>query len=232
MLVILDPGHGGWDPGGGTNELWKEKDLTFKISQYQHRRFQDLGIPSRLTRTGDETLTPQERVTRINSMLTDNTILISNHINKSGSKGAEVIYSIRNSPMLAQMIADEIRKTGQNIRNVYTRTLATGEDYYFILRDTFANESVLIEYGFADNIDDKQRLYFNWQALAEAVVRAVANYLDIPYTPPYYTIHVVRPGESLYTIARDYNITVDKLIRDNDLVSDELMVGQELFIYL
>ncbi|HEY8395499.1 MAG TPA: N-acetylmuramoyl-L-alanine amidase [Bacilli bacterium] len=232
MLVILDPGHGGWDPGGGTNELWKEKDLTLKISQYQNRRFQQLGIPSQLSRTGDETLTPKERVARINSMLQDNTILISNHINNSGSKGAEVIYSIENSPQLAQMIAEEIRKTGQTIRNVYTRTTATGKDYYFILRDTFADESVLIEYGFADNIDDKQRLYYNWQALAEAVVRAVANYVGVPYTEPYFTIHVVRPGESLYTIARDYNITVDKLIRDNGLTSDQLAVGQELFIYL
>ena len=232
MLVILDPGHGGWDPGGGTNELWKEKDLNLKISQYQNRRFRDLGIPSRLSREGDETLTPQERVARINSMLTDNTILISNHINVSGSKGAEVIYSIDNSPLLAQMIAEEIRKTGQTIRNVYTRTNAMGQDYYFILRDTFADESVLIEYGFADNIDDKQRLYYNWQALAEAVVRAVTNYLEFPYSMPFYTIHVVRPGESLYTIARDYNITFDKLIRDNDLTSDELAVGQELFIYL
>ena len=232
MLVILDPGHGGWDPGGGTNELWKEKDLTLKISQYQNRRFQDLGIPSKLSRTGDETLTPQERVARINSMLEEGTILISNHINNSGSKGAEVIYSIRNSPMLAQMIAEEIRKTGRNIRNVYTRTNAQGQDYYFILRDTFPDEAVLVEYGFADNIDDKQRLYYNWQALAEAVVRAVANYLEMPYQLPYYTIHVVRPGESLFTIARDYNITVDKLIRDNGLTSDQLAVGQELFIYI
>ncbi|HHZ11608.1 MAG TPA: LysM peptidoglycan-binding domain-containing protein [Acholeplasmataceae bacterium] len=232
MLVILDPGHGGWDPGGGTNELWKEKDLTLKISQYQNRRFQDLGIPSKLSRTGDETLTPQERVARINSMLEEGTILISNHINNSGSKGAEVIYSIRNSPMLAQMIAEEIRKTGQNIRNVYTRTNAQGQDYYFILRGTFPDEAVLVEYGFADNIDDKQRLYYNWQALAEAVVRAVANYLEMPYQLPYYTIHVVRPGESLFTIARDYNITVDKLIRDNGLTSDQLAVGQELFIYI
>ena len=230
MLVILDPGHGGWDPGGGTNELWKEKDLNLKISQYQNRRFRDLGIPSRLSREGDETLTPQERVARINSMLTDNTILISNHINVSGSKGAEVIIQL----IIPAPCADlrMIRKTGQTIRNVYTRTNAMGQDYYFILRDTFADESVLIEYGFADNIDDKQRLYYNWQALAEAVVRAVANYLEFPYSMPFYTIHVVRPGESLYTIARDYNITFDKLIRDNGLTSDELAVGQELFIYL
>jgi N-acetylmuramoyl-L-alanine amidase len=232
MLVILDPGHGGWDPGGGSNELWKEKDLTLKISNYQNNRFQELGIPSAMSRTGDETLTPQQRVARVNAMIVPNTILISNHINNSGSKGAEVIYSIENSPILAQMIAEEIRKTGQNIRNVYTRTTATGQDYYFILRDTNAQESVLIEYGFADNVDDKQRLYFNWQSLAEAVVRAVAQYLQVTYTPPYYTIHVVRPGESLFTIARDYNITVDKLIRDNGLQSNELVVGQELFIYL
>jgi N-acetylmuramoyl-L-alanine amidase len=231
MLVILDPGHGGWDPGGGSNELWKEKDLNLRISQYQNRRFQNLNIPSRMTRYGDETLTPAQRVERVNSMLNENTILISNHINSSGSKGAEVIYSIRNAPTLAQMIADEIRKTGQTIRNVYTRTNAMGNDYYFILRDTGADEAVLIEYGFADNIDDKQRLFFNWPALAEAVVRGVANYLQIPYTPPYYTVHIVRPGESLYTIAQMYNTTVERIINDNGLQSDELAVGQELYIY-
>jgi N-acetylmuramoyl-L-alanine amidase len=231
MLVILDPGHGGWDPGGGSNELWKEKDLNFKISNYQNRRFQNLNIPSKMTRYSDETLTPAERVARVNSMLVDNTILISNHINSSGSTGAEVIYSIRNAPTLAQMIADEIQKTGQNIRNVYTRTNAVGNDYYFILRDTGANEAVLVEYGFADNVDDKQRLFFNWPALAEAVVRAVVNFVNVPYVPPYYSIHIVRPGESLYTIAQLYNITVDKLITDNGLSSNELSVGQELFIY-
>ena len=30
MFVILDPGHGGSDPGGGSNSFWKEKDLNFK----------------------------------------------------------------------------------------------------------------------------------------------------------------------------------------------------------
>jgi LysM repeat protein len=90
---------------------------------------------------------------------------------------------------------------------------------------------VLVEYGFADNVDDKQRLFFNWPALAEAVVRAVVNFVNVPYVPPYYSIHIVRPGESLYTIAQLYNITVDKLITDNGLSSNELSVGQELFIY-
>lgn len=118
MLVILDPGHGGWDPGGGSNNLWLEKNLALKISQYQERRFKELGIPAKLTRITDETLSPQERVNRINSIINDNTILISNHINNGGGKGAEIIYSIRDQPTLGLMISEEIEKTGQNVRNV------------------------------------------------------------------------------------------------------------------
>ena len=29
-MVIIDAGHGGWDPGGGTNAYFKEKDMTKK----------------------------------------------------------------------------------------------------------------------------------------------------------------------------------------------------------
>ena len=25
--IIIDPGHGGFDPGGGSNEVFKEKDI-------------------------------------------------------------------------------------------------------------------------------------------------------------------------------------------------------------
>ena len=235
MLVILDPGHGGWDPGGGSNDLWKEKDLTLKLSKYQRDRFDFLGIPNAMTRDTDETLDPATRVAIANRLINqnpgENPILISNHINNGGSKGAEVIYSIRNDGALARMIADEIEKTGQTIRNVYQRTNAMGNDYYFIIRETPKANSMIVEYGFADNIDDVQRLYYNWQPLAEAVVRAVSNYLGVPYIPPYFTIHVVRPGESLYKIAQLYDITVDKLIADNGLQSNDLEVGQELYIY-
>ena len=56
-MVIIDAGHGGWDPGGGTNTYFKEKDMTKKISDYQKMRFDELGIPAKRTRIDDETLT-------------------------------------------------------------------------------------------------------------------------------------------------------------------------------
>jgi len=39
MKIIIDPGHGGKDTGGGSNEFWLEKDMNLKISLYQHQGF-------------------------------------------------------------------------------------------------------------------------------------------------------------------------------------------------
>ena len=98
--------------------------------------------------------------------------------------GAEVIYSLRNSDNLANKIANELSKTGQNIWKVYQRKLPSNpsQDYYYILRDTPNNESLIIEYGFADsNGDDVELIKNHYEELAEAVVKAVADYLGVAY---------------------------------------------------
>ena len=59
-ILIIDPGHGGTDPGAMGNGL-REKDLTLQISTYQTARFHALGIPVVLTRTTDTSLTPSQR---------------------------------------------------------------------------------------------------------------------------------------------------------------------------
>ena len=86
--IVIDAGHGGDDPGASGNGII-EKDLTLKISQYMYDRFRDLGIPVKMTRTTDETLSPTERVNRVLDAFGNNknVILISNHINAGGEKG-------------------------------------------------------------------------------------------------------------------------------------------------
>ncbi len=42
--------------------------------------------------------------------------------------------------------------------------------------------------------------------------------------------YIVKPGDSLFKIARSYGITVEQLKEYNGLVSDELYVGQQIFI--
>lgn len=45
-----------------------------------------------------------------------------------------------------------------------------------------------------------------------------------------YFIHVVKPIETLPSIAQKYNTTVDKLLADNALNTDKLFIGQQLKI--
>lgn len=77
--------HGGSDPGAVANGL-REKDFTLEAATYINKRLNELGIPAKLTRTSDETLSKTERVRRIlNAFGNDkDVIVLSNHINAGG----------------------------------------------------------------------------------------------------------------------------------------------------
>ena len=85
--IVIDPGHGGSDPGALGNGL-REKDYSLKISKYMADRFSELGIPVVLTREDDITLTPTERVNRVLGAFGSdpNVIVISNHLNAGGER--------------------------------------------------------------------------------------------------------------------------------------------------
>jgi len=83
--VVIDAGHGGSDPGAVANGL-REKDFTLEAANYIYKRLNELGIPAKLTRSTDETLSKTERVRRImNAFGNDkDVIVLSNHINAGG----------------------------------------------------------------------------------------------------------------------------------------------------
>ena len=84
-MIVIDPGHGGVDGGTSGNGM-VEKDYTLLISKYIKDRFDELDIPSKMTRTTDETLTPSERVNRILNAYgnSPDVLVISNHLNAGG----------------------------------------------------------------------------------------------------------------------------------------------------
>ena len=232
MQIIIDPGHGGFDPGGGSNQYFKEKDINLLISKYQNARLKELGINSKLVRSNDDTLTPKNRIDVIDSFNpTSSDILISNHINVGGDSGGEVIYSVRGNKELPNIIANNLLTTGLKIRNVYQRKNRLGKDFYFIQRDTIPNNSLIIEYGFADNELDSNRIRYDWPNLAEAVVKAIATYLNIPYKESNIITYVVKPNDSLYSIANKFNTTVDNIKKINNLKSNEIYPEDLLYIY-
>lgn len=108
------------------------------------------------------------------------------------------------------------------------------KDYYYILRDTPNNESIIVEYGFADSTgDDVNLIKNNWENMAEAVVKAITEYIGVPYKPVnagdsnYY---IVKSGDTLWEIAKKYDISVNELKDANNLTSNTLTIGQSLYI--
>ena len=233
--IVIDAGHGGDDPGAVGNGII-EKDLNLAISQYMFDRFKELGIPVKMTRTSDETVSPTQRVNRVLDAYGNDSdvIVISNHINAGGGNGAEVIYALRNNSTLADLVLDEIGKTGQATRETFQRRLPSNpsKDYYFMHRNTGITEPIIVEYGFLDTASDAARLKQNYEEYAEAVVKAVLDYLNLPYDkiPSDTNIYIVTQGDSLWSVAKKFNVSVEDLKNANNLSSNLLQVGQRLRI--
>lgn len=233
--IVVNPSHGGKDFGITSNDVL-EKDLTLKASQYMYNRLQDLGIPVILTRTDDSTLSPNERLEIIKNTLGDEegVLIVTNALNSGGEEGADVIYSIReNDPTLANTILEQIGNEGQIIRGAYTRTLPSDrtKDASFLLRNIDNATSILVEYGFLDNPTDRNKLQRELLNYTEAVIRGIALYYGIPYTEPKdltLDTYIVKKGDSLYSIAKQYNTTIGAIKAVNELTGNILQPGQIL----
>ncbi|MDO4283249.1 MAG: LysM peptidoglycan-binding domain-containing protein [Clostridia bacterium] len=236
--VVVDAGHGGNDPGAVANGV-REKDLTLEISQYMYERFRELGIPVTLTRSTDETVDSQERVRRILEAYGNNAnvIVISNHINSTATpnsaEGAEVIYALRNEDTLARNILSALESQGQIARRVYQRRSSTdpSKDYYFIHRETGVTQPVIVEYGFINNERDLERITQNYRRYVDAIVNAVietegGSGSNVPSSSQY----IVKAGDTLWKIAKQYGTTVNEIKSLNGLTSDFLSIGQVLNI--
>lgn len=142
-----------------------------------------------------------------------------------------MIYALRNKSTLSEAILNSLAMEGQESRKYYQRRLPgnPSKDYYYMLRETPNTEAIIVEYGFLDNKKDSEDLKNNYKKYAEAVIRAVMNYKGLKYTPlltdNYY---VVKSGDTLWSIAKNAGISVDELKKINNLVSNNLSIGQTL----
>lgn len=187
-LIIIDPGHGGSDPGASANGMM-EKDYTLMISLYQYKRFQELEIPVAITRDVDSTLGNVKRAEIVKN--SGAKYCISNHINAAAStsaQGVEAIHSIYNDGKLAHAIVEALAAEGMPKRAtpVYCRQYPSDpkKDYYYMHRWTGAVQTNIIEYDFITNVQGAQRIKDNWRRYAEAVVKAYCNFVGLTYRAP------------------------------------------------
>ena len=138
LIVALDPGHGGSDPGACANGL-KEKDLTLSIARYCQALLQRSGISVIMTRTTDTYVGLSDRV----KIAADGgaTVFVSIHINSAiatTAQGCEVWVpnnsSYNNDTHVAgnglgEKIVAKLTALGLKNRGVKTRDSENGSKY-------------------------------------------------------------------------------------------------------
>ena len=176
--VIIDASHGGDDTGVVVDGV-SEKNLVLDISKYMYDRLRSLGVPVSITRDSDMTLTDDKRVDKILNTYgnSSDVIVISNHVD-SDEDSAQIIYALRNSNSLANLIEKQLVSSGLNVKEPYQRRLPgdTSKDYYSIHRNTGVIQPVLIQYG---NMSDYSDIQANYKKYVDAVVSAISSYLGI-----------------------------------------------------
>ena len=210
-----------------------EKDFTFTIAKYINERLNNIGIENFLVDENNTGLTDEEKVNIIKDKYGNgnNIIVISNRLNKGGKNGAEIMYPLRNNSKLASLIASNLEDAGQTVLKYYQlrNNSDTSKDDDYLIRNTANNLTIVIDYGYIDNKSDANFLKNNYEKLAEAVVKSIANYAGVSYSPAnmegYY---IVKKGDSLWSIASKNNTTVDNIKKLNNLSSNNLSVGQVL----
>jgi LysM repeat protein len=213
MKIIIDPYRGGDDYGAKIGDKY-EKDILLDLSNYMNNSFNNQNINSILTRNKDESLTDEDRVNQINKLKQDNDLIIQNRFDTSSD--LSIIYPLRSSDKLASLIFSNLENNGISVNKYYQRRLPanTKYDYYSIIKDTNPNETIIIEYGDADN----------YKQVVEIIVKSIIEYLALSDT------YKVKSGDTLYSIAKKYNISVNELKELNNLKNNNITIGQVLKI--
>lgn len=233
-MIVIDPSKGGRESGVTGNGI-VEKDYNLLISEYIFNRLKSLGADVKIIRTTDEYISEDDRANKILNAYGNNSkvVALSNMLGNTGS-GAEIIYALRNNSNLASSLAENLDDAGLTVSKYYQRRSEndTSKDYYNIQKDTGLIETIIVNYGNVNNINEATNIKNEWEDYAEAVVKTLANYTNVPYYKEGESqeIYTVKKGDSLWKIANKYNTTVEKLKSVNNLKTNTLSVGQKLVI--
>lgn len=185
-IIVLDPGHGGADPGATGPGGLREKDVNLDVAWKTARLLREEGVEVVMTRTGDvrlgatagQDLEARSRIA--NSSGAD--LFISLHCNASLSRtsnGTSVYYhahpvnSAQNAK-LARAVQDSL------VRALGRKNLGAVSCNFYVLKYTDM-PGVLVETAFLSNPEEERLLGQDWfrAQVAAAVVEGIRNYYVI-----------------------------------------------------
>lgn len=176
-LIVIDPGHGGFDPGAVADRGLTEKEVVMEISSYMSDLLQEEGYDVILTRRGDQFVSLRERVEIANN--TNASLFVSVHSNaahRNSVRGLETYHAPGRDGESLQL-AQELQNTMAESLPLMDRGVKV--DNFTVIRDT-EMPSALLEIGFLSNPEDARLLAdseFRYDA-AEAAVEGIERYFN------------------------------------------------------
>lgn len=176
MLVVIDPGHGGSDPGAVYNGR-QEKDDVLRLGKAVGALLEARGVDVVYTREGDIYETPFKKAQDGNSVGAD--YFVSIHRNSSEYpnqySGAEVlVYSdsgVRRE--LANNILEGMEKAG-------LKNLGIDERKDLVVLRRTQMPAVLVEAGFINSDKDNETFDRNFDELARGIANGILQTLGYP----------------------------------------------------
>lgn len=169
-IVLIDPGHGGFDGGAQSKAGTVEKGINLEISHRLKADLEGKGYKVVMTREGDDGLyskgktikeKKREDLKKRCEMKKEANcdIFVSIHQNmfaQSKCYGAQAWYASNDkSALLARNIQDSLK---EKVDDGNKRVAKAAGEAYLILRDKYEGASVLVECGFLSNPEEESRL--------------------------------------------------------------------------
>ena len=147
---------------------------------------------------------------------------ISNQFGVSVSELAK-LNNIKGSNLNIGQVLNIPISSGSNPNNMFMYTVKKGDSLYSIAKK------------YNTSVDEIMKLNYltNTNLVIGQVIRIPEFYFDMDnMSLPNYINYTVKKGDTLYSIARDNNIDINTLRKDNALVNDVLSIGQIIRIRL
>ena len=178
FLVVLDPGHGGLDPGAIGIGGIRETDVVLEVSKTVEKLLIEKGVKVRLTRYNEVDLDLPPRVSLANRTEAD--AFVSIHANASRGKRRDIngletfYYSGWRGKLLAKRIQKQILKVSPGSPD---RGVRHGR--FYVIKNT-RMPAVLVEIGFLTGRIDARMLEksIHRKRIAYAIAKGILEYLS------------------------------------------------------
>lgn len=185
--IVLDPGHGGDDPGKVGINLALEKDLNLIIANKVADMLTEKGYEVVMTREEDTGVGGESNLSNVEDLAdrvelineTNPILCVSIHQNSyevEEIKGAQVFYYTNSieGEILAQCVQDALLE----IDTDNTRQIKGNDTYYLLCRTQVP--TIIVECGFLSNMEEANKLIDDtYQTeIANAIVKGVEAYLQ------------------------------------------------------